>query len=90
MVVFLVCVLQVGDGVGGSEISLGTGLTAHACVIACQKRKISDESINGVTVHASLKSGCWCEKNMSRIETNLQMYNACFFEGKTLNNFLIY
>ena len=88
MVVFLVCAFQLGDGHsdgdGVSEILVGSGLTARACISACLERKKSDESINGVTVLIStIPAKCWCEQNMTRISTHRQIYKTCFLQGKT-------
>ena len=79
MVVFLGCVLQLGDGTGGSEFRVAGNLTAFECVDACRKLKENDESINGATVtESTIPVRCYCERNMKK----LAIYESCFLEGK--------
>ena len=40
----------------------------------------TDSSVNGVTVMADNKPGCWCEKHMTGVSPS-GTYKTCFLKG---------
>merc|ERR1711962_935850 len=71
-----------GDGAGGSEVKISNTLAGTACIKACMKRKITDKTINGVTVFQNGKGGCWCERKMNKVGKSaryLRTYKTCLF-----------
>ena len=81
----------IGDGNGASEVADSFQPDGLACIEACQKRKESDSSINGVTIGVSGKhdKACYCEKQMTHPELGVinrdthgkTIWNTCIFEG---------
>ena len=65
-----------GDGIGGSETSVGS-VTGDECALACIEKRKTDKTINGVTILKSGKAGCWCEKGMKSKEASSK-YRSCF------------
>ena len=74
------CILQDGDGDGGTEESV-SGKKGQACIDACLEKKKTDSSINGITMYRDDKDGCWCERNMKTILTERKTYRTCFITG---------
>ena len=79
-----------GDGIGSAEILVGP-LKGVDCIEACIKRRDTNPNINGVTVYSQLgwdtfrdtaTHGCWCEANMTHVNTNDTRYQSCII-GKS-------
>ena len=51
--------------------------TGSECIDACLAKKKTDDSINGVSIYADNRPGCWCEQNMNAIADN-SFYKSCF------------
>ena len=49
------------------------------------ERKRNDQRINGVTVFADHRGGCWCELNMNGISAS-SIYKTCFLINKNTGN----
>ena len=71
------CTFSIGDGVGKSEVKIGTQ-RGISCIDACMEKRKTDPTINGVTVWSdTTKGGCWCERLMKSKNTN-KAYKSCF------------
>ena len=57
-------------------------ITGDLCVKACVEEKQRDGSINGVTMYDDGQLGCFCEKNMNRVDTKNRHFKTCFFKSK--------
>ena len=71
-----------GDGVvggGSSDIKISTKLAGSDCIEACKERKRADDSINGVSVFKDDRKGCWCWKNLVKLQQNAYYarYKTC-------------
>ena len=82
-IIFIILVLQCsfvsGDGTGGTETKIGSQ-KGSACIKACIELKKTDSSINGVTVIADNRPGCWCEKSMTGVSPS-GTYKTCFLKA---------
>ena len=79
-----VCEFKIGDGTGGSELYLGKKSSEHECILACELKKETDHTINGVTVpveHGGTPS-CYCERIM-KTRNNKRGWKSCFLTRKT-------
>ena len=74
----VVCTFRDGDGEGGGEEKVSSGITGEACIQECIKLQNTNTSVNGVTVNRGT-GGCWCEIGMTRIY-NDQRFQTCFLE----------
>ena len=74
------CSFVSGDGSGGSERKIGTQKGAE-CIKACIELRKTDTSINGVTVVADNRPGCWCEKSMTGVSSS-GTYKTCFLKNR--------
>ena len=76
------CELELGDGIGGTEQSIGS-YTLNDCIMNCLiKRETEKPEINGVTRPASVPldepTTCYCESGMTgRSGTS---FKSCFLE----------
>lgn len=70
------CKLLPGDGIGGINIKIGEQKGSQ-CVDACLEKQKSDPLINGVTLQANNRGGCWCEKQMKG-RNGKAWWKSCF------------
>merc|ERR1712159_455656 len=76
----LKCTFRSGDGRGGTEVKI-EHQTGDECIKACIARKLKDHRINGVTIYANERGGCWCEQNMNSVSAS-STYKTCYLQGK--------
>ncbi len=70
-----------GDGIGGTELSIGKFASKEDCYFACSMRKKNGKYANGATVDYKTGTNCYCEFGMTKRNKVLKWTSSFIIRG---------